>query len=53
MRSAGPAPARLPELLQVSGIGERKAELYGRPILDALRRFRERRPGRCGAGEKA
>jgi ATP-dependent DNA helicase RecQ len=33
-------PSSLAGLLQVSGIGERKAELYGRPILDALRRFR-------------
>jgi ATP-dependent DNA helicase RecQ len=32
-------PSSLAGLLQVSGIGERKAELYGRPILDALRRF--------------
>ena len=32
-------PISLAGLLQISGIGERKAELYGRPILDALRRF--------------
>ncbi len=32
-------PRSLRELLQVSGIGERKAELYGQQILDALRRF--------------
>ena len=32
-------PHSLRELLQVSGIGERKAELYGRQILEALRRF--------------
>jgi ATP-dependent DNA helicase RecQ len=32
-------PASLRDLLMVSGIGERKAELYGRQILDALQRF--------------
>jgi ATP-dependent DNA helicase RecQ len=32
-------PHSIRELLQVSGIGERKAELYGPQILDALRRF--------------
>src|ERR1700681_375686 len=29
------------ELLKVTGIGERKAELYGQAILSALRRYRE------------
>jgi ATP-dependent DNA helicase RecQ len=33
-------PSSLDGLLQVSGIGERKAELYGREILDTLKRFR-------------
>jgi ATP-dependent DNA helicase RecQ len=33
-------PDSIAALLQVSGIGERKAEMYGRQILDALRRFR-------------
>jgi ATP-dependent DNA helicase RecQ len=33
-------PKSLAELLQVSGIGERKAELYGRQILGALKDFR-------------
>ena len=33
-------PGSVGGLLQISGIGERKAELYGRPILDVLRRFR-------------
>jgi ATP-dependent DNA helicase RecQ len=33
-------PGSLGGLLQISGIGERKSELYGRQILDALRRFR-------------
>jgi ATP-dependent DNA helicase RecQ len=33
-------PSSLAGLLQVSGIGERKAELYGQQILEALRRFR-------------
>ena len=32
-------PRSLPALLHVSGIGERKAELYGQQILDALGRF--------------
>ena len=32
-------PWSLPALLHVSGIGERKAELYGQQILDALGRF--------------
>src|ERR1700687_937529 len=32
-------PRSLPALLHVSGIGERKAELYGQQIIDALRRF--------------
>jgi ATP-dependent DNA helicase RecQ len=32
-------PASLAELLQVSGIGERKAELYGQQIFVALERF--------------
>ena len=33
-------PSSLGGLLQISGIGERKAELYGKQILDALKRFR-------------
>jgi ATP-dependent DNA helicase RecQ len=32
-------PGSIGGLLQISGIGERKAELYGRQILDALKRF--------------
>ncbi len=32
-------PRSLPELLGVSGFGERKTETYGRKILEALRRF--------------
>ena len=32
-------PKSLPELLRVSGFGERKTELYGRQILDVLRHF--------------
>jgi ATP-dependent DNA helicase RecQ len=34
-------PASRTELLHVPGFGERKVELYGEEILDALRRFRE------------
>ncbi len=33
-------PKSLSEVRQVSGFGERKAELYGQEILDALERFR-------------
>lgn len=32
-------PRFFADLRQISGIGERKAELYGQPILDALERF--------------
>ena len=32
-------PATIGGLLKITGIGERKAELYGRQILDALKRF--------------
>ncbi|MGH9729813.1 MAG: HRDC domain-containing protein [Candidatus Acidiferrales bacterium] len=35
-------PASLPELLRVRGFGERKVEMYGAKILDALARFRQR-----------
>ena len=34
-------PGAIRDLLQITGIGERKAELYGHHILDVLRRFRE------------
>jgi ATP-dependent DNA helicase RecQ len=34
-------PASIGGLLQIAGIGERKAELYGRQILDTLKRFRD------------
>jgi len=34
-------PGSKAALLQITGIGERKAELYGRQILDALKRFRD------------
>ena len=34
-------PASINGLLLITGIGERKAELYGRQILDALKRFRD------------
>ncbi len=35
-------PKSLPELLRVSGFGERKTEQYGRQILHALKTFRSR-----------
>jgi ribonuclease D len=34
-------PRTLSELRRVSGFGERKTELYGQQILDALRRFQD------------
>jgi len=34
-------PTSIGGLLKISGIGERKAELYGRQILDALKRFHD------------
>jgi ATP-dependent DNA helicase RecQ len=34
-------PRFLAELLEIAGIGERKAEVYGQPILDALEKFRQ------------
>jgi ATP-dependent DNA helicase RecQ len=34
-------PKSIPELLQVPGIGEKKAETYGRDILAALEKFRQ------------
>ena len=34
-------PSSVPELLDITGIGERKAELYGQEILAALRRYEE------------
>jgi ATP-dependent DNA helicase RecQ len=33
-------PSAMPELLSITGIGERKAEVYGRGILAALERYR-------------
>src|SRR2546425_2505616 len=36
-------PGSLSELLRVSGFGERKTELYGQQILDALGQFRDRK----------
>jgi ATP-dependent DNA helicase RecQ len=34
-------PASIAELLKITGIGERKADLYGQAILSALRQYRE------------
>jgi len=34
-------PKYYAELLEIAGIGERKAEIYGQPILDALEKFRQ------------
>jgi ATP-dependent DNA helicase RecQ len=34
-------PSSISELLEITGIGERKAELYGQGILSALREYRE------------
>jgi ATP-dependent DNA helicase RecQ len=38
------------ELLQIPGIGERKAEVYGQPILDAIEKFRQGE--RAGGAER-
>jgi len=43
-------PGSIGGLLHITGIGERKAELYGRQILDALQRFRD--GARAAAPEK-
>ncbi len=43
-------PKLYAELLQIAGIGERKAEIYGQPILDTLERFRQGE--RAGGGER-
>ncbi len=42
-------PGSIAGLLQVSGIGERKAELYGAQILNVLKRFRGRGGTRAAA----
>jgi ATP-dependent DNA helicase RecQ len=34
-------PQSIEELLEIPGIGERKAEVYGRPLLDALEKYRQ------------
>jgi ATP-dependent DNA helicase RecQ len=34
-------PKYYAELLEIAGIGERKAEIYGQPILDTLEKFRQ------------
>jgi ATP-dependent DNA helicase RecQ len=34
-------PTSIQQLLNITGIGERKAELYGQPILSAMRQYRE------------
>ena len=34
-------PKSYADLLEIAGIGERKAEIYGQPILDALEKFRQ------------
>jgi ATP-dependent DNA helicase RecQ len=38
------------ELREIAGIGERKVEIYGQPILDALERFRQGQ--RAGGAER-
>ena len=42
-------PKYFAELLEIPGIGERKAEVYGQPILDALERYRQ--GARAAGGE--
>src|SRR5713226_9555202 len=41
-------PSTLQELRRVSGFGEKKVEMYGKEILDAIRRFRR---GERGSNE--
>jgi ATP-dependent DNA helicase RecQ len=43
-------PKFFAELLEIPGIGERKAEIYGQPILDALEKFRQ--GARAGGAER-
>ncbi len=43
-------PKFFAELLEIPGIGERKAESYGQPILDALEKFRQGE--RAGGAER-
>jgi ATP-dependent DNA helicase RecQ len=43
-------PKFFAELLEIPGIGERKAEIYGQPILDALEKFRQGE--RAGGAER-
>jgi ATP-dependent DNA helicase RecQ len=43
-------PKFFAELLEIPGIGERKAEIYGQPILEALERFRH--GTRAGGAER-
>jgi ATP-dependent DNA helicase RecQ len=45
-------PGSMSALLQISGIGERKAELYGQQILGALRRFASGSRSTAGAEKK-
>ena len=62
MNCAESALDRLPSCCGVSGFGERKTEMYGEQILDALKKFRDgaraqgvviRRPLRRGTGNRA
>jgi ATP-dependent DNA helicase RecQ len=43
-------PKSFAELHEIPGIGERKAEIYGQPILDTLEKFR--RGERAGGAER-
>ena len=45
-------PRYFAELLDIPGIGKRKAEVYGQPILDALEKFRQGARACNGAGGK-
>jgi ATP-dependent DNA helicase RecQ len=52
-------PSSMREIREVSGFGERKTELYGREILEALKQFREESaesqhvPKKLGAYERS
>ena len=45
-------PASIPDLLRITGIGERKADLYGQGILSALERYRQGARAQAAAPKK-
>lgn len=45
------APASFDELLEVSGIGQRKAQLYGHEVLEVIERYRHKQTGAAEGAE--